>query len=283
LRPTLSGADRYFLGYRPAEQERLQQQAEQLAEEARRLFERIGVGPGARVLEIGCGPRGCLDLLAERVGPTGTVVGVERSEDSVNRARKLVAERSLGNIEVLHVDGRHTALARSSFDFVTARLVLVNVPAPEEIVVEAVALVRPGGTVAFHEADAVAHVFDPPLPAWARLNNVLQAYAKLNGIDSFIGRRVPRLLRDHGLVDIHINPLIYVYPPGHARRTLSLHFVENLKDRLLAQHLIEERDLNALMEDLRRHLENPETVVLSHLFIQAWGRKPDMTDRGSSS
>jgi ubiquinone/menaquinone biosynthesis C-methylase UbiE len=271
----LSGADQYFLGYRPAEQERLQQQAEQLAEEARRLFERIGVGPGARVLEIGCGPRGCLDLLAERVGPTGKVVGVERSEDSVNRARKLVAERSLGNIEVLHVDARYTGLARSSFDFVTARLVLVNVPAPEEIVAEAAALVRPGGTVAFHEADAVARVFDPPLPAWARLNNVLEAYAKLNGIDSFIGRRVPRLLREHGLVDIQINPLIYSYPPGHARRMLSLHFVENLSERLVAQQLISDRELNDLKEDLRRHLENPETLVISHLFIQAWGRKPD--------
>jgi hypothetical protein len=62
--------DNYLLGHRTAEQDRLQQQAEFLVDEANALFDQIGIAPGDRVVEIGCGPRGCLDLLAERVGPT---------------------------------------------------------------------------------------------------------------------------------------------------------------------------------------------------------------------
>lgn len=76
--------DTYLLGHRPSEQERLQQQADQ-----------IGVAPGARVVEIGCGPRGCLDLLAERVGADGAVVGVEPNGDAVARARRYVHDRGL--------------------------------------------------------------------------------------------------------------------------------------------------------------------------------------------
>ncbi len=53
--------DEYFLGYRQAEQERLQQQAEQLADDSGWLFDRIGVSPAAHVVEIGCGPRGSQD------------------------------------------------------------------------------------------------------------------------------------------------------------------------------------------------------------------------------
>lgn len=34
-------------------------------------------------MEIGCGPQGCLDLLAERVGPTGRVIGIERNQEAV--------------------------------------------------------------------------------------------------------------------------------------------------------------------------------------------------------
>jgi ubiquinone/menaquinone biosynthesis C-methylase UbiE len=145
--------EQYVLGYRRAEQERLQRQAEQLADEASWLFDQIGVAPGASVVEIGCGPQGCLELLSERVGPTGRVLGIERSPDAVDLAQHMARERSLGNVEVLCRDGRDTGLPRDAFDLVTARLVLVNIPEPREIVAEAVALTRPGGWVAFHEAD----------------------------------------------------------------------------------------------------------------------------------
>jgi len=268
--------DQYFLGYREAEQVRLQRQAQELAHEARTLFDQIGIPLGARVVEIGCGPQGCLDVLSERVGPSGRVVGVERSDDAVGLARRLVADRGLGNVEVLHGDARATGLPRGAFDVATARLVLVNVPRPEEIVAEAVALVRPGGVVAFHEADWGAHVCDPPLAAWTRLLDLLDAYSRANGIDLFVGRRVPRLLRQAGLRDVQVSPLIHVYPPGHGRRTIMLDFVENLTERLLAQQLITARELDDLKAALKRHIDAPDTLVVSHLFFQAWGRKPEL-------
>ncbi len=150
----MAQADQYVLGYRQAEQERLQQQALQLAGESERLFDQIGIGPCGRIVEIGCGPQGCLDLLSRRVGPNGNVIGIERSDDAVGLARASVEERGLSNVEVLQGDARATGLERASFDLVTSRLVLVNIPQPDEVVAEAVALTRPGGWVAFHEVGA---------------------------------------------------------------------------------------------------------------------------------
>src|SRR5437899_8603482 len=92
----VTGPDQYVLGYRRAEQERLQQQAQQLAHESRWLFDQIGVAPGASVVEIGCGPHGCLELLAERVGPSGSVVGAERRQEPFELARETTRERGLG-------------------------------------------------------------------------------------------------------------------------------------------------------------------------------------------
>jgi SAM-dependent methyltransferase len=170
-------------------------------------------------------------------------------------------------------DARSTDLPRESFDFVTARLVLVNVPNPEQIVAEAVGLVRPGGWVAFHEADWIAHVCDPPSGAWTTLVDLFVRYSEKNGIDPFIGRRLPRLLRDAGLEDVHVNPLIHVYPPGHGRRHILLDFAENLSERVIADGLIREQALAELKTALRLHIDNPGTLVVSHLFFQAWGRK----------
>lgn len=269
----MSERDQYVLGYRRAEQERLQQQAQQLAHESNLLFDQIGVHPGARVVEIGCGPHGCLEDLAERVGSSGSVVGVERSQDAVDLARKLIGERGLKNVEVLCRDARSTELPRASFDLATARLVLVNIPEPQEIVAEAVALVRPGGFVAFHEADWIAHVCDPPSDAWSTLVDLYVRYSEKNGIDPFIGRKLPRLLRDAGLVDVRVDPLIHVYPPGHGRRSILLDFAENLSERVLAEKLVGKRELTDLKTALERHLDNPDTLVISHLFFQAWGTK----------
>lgn len=266
--------DQYFLGYRRAEQERLQQQAEQLAHEAVWLFDQIGLPGGARVVEIGCGPRGCLDLLSERVGPSGRVVGVERSEDAVALARTFVAERGLRNVEVIHGDARSAGLPQGSFDLATARLVLVNVPSPGQIVSEAVALVRPGGSVAFHEVDWVAVICDPPLPAWTALLELFVTYTQKNGIDLFIGRKLPRLLRDAGLVQVHTHAIVHVHPPGDPRRGILLDFAENLKERILSQKLIAEEAFTDLKETLRRHIEDPETLVVVGPYFQVWGCKP---------
>lgn len=264
----------YLLGYRREEQERLQQQAERLAHEAAWLFDQLDLPSGAHVLEIGCGPRGCLDLLSERVGPSGRVIGVESSEDAVVLAQKFVAERGLRNVEVLHQDARSTGLPKASFDLVTARLVLVNVPDPEQIVSEAAALTRLGGLIAFHEVDWAAMVCDPPLPAWNRLVELFITYSEKNGIDLFIGRKVPRLLRNAGLVDVCVNPLIHVYTSGDGGRRILLNFAENLRERIVAQKIVTEQTFTELTQAVKEHIENPETLIVWGPFLQVWGRKP---------
>jgi SAM-dependent methyltransferase len=270
----VSEPDPYLLGYRRTEQERLERQADELAHESAWLFDQIGVGDGWRVVEVGCGPRGCLRLLSERVGARGRVVGVERNDEQVERARQFVADNRLTNVEVLHADARSTGLPEGTFDLATARLVLVNVPEPEQIVAEMVRIVRPGGVVALHEADSTTQRCDPPLFAQTRLLQVLSTYAEMNGIDRSIGTRVPRMLRDAGLVEVRVNPLVHAYPPAHGRRMMVLEFVENARSRILDKNLIGEGEFNELTADLKRHLEDPGTLVVSSLFIQAWGRIP---------
>ena len=271
----MNESDPYFLGYRQAEQERLARQALELAHESSWLFDQIGIRQGSQVIEIGCGPRGCLDLLSTRVGTNGRVIGIERSAEQVERARKFVADSHLTNIEVLCVDARETGLPEASFDLATARLVLVNVPKPELLVKEMVRLVRPGGAVALHEPDATTQRIYPPLPAQARLLQLLNLYSEMNGMDSTIGLKLPRLLREAGLVDVHVNPLVHIYPPGHGRRMLLLEFVENTQSRILEKNLIGKTELDELTTALKKHLEDPETLVVSAVFIQAWGRTPN--------
>ena len=142
-------------------------------------------------------------------------------------ARQMARDLGLENVEVRCGDARATGLPHGAFDLATARLVLVNVPKPEQIMAEAVALVRPGGWVAFHEADWIGHICDPPSESWTAIVQLLVRYTEKNGIDLFVGRRLPGLLRAAGLTDIRVKPLIHVYPPGAPRRNILHDFVEN--------------------------------------------------------
>jgi SAM-dependent methyltransferase len=269
----MSEPDPYFLGYRGAEQERLERQARELAAESAALFDRIGVTAGWRVVEIGCGPEGCLGLLAERVGAAGRVTGIERNAEQVDSARRFLAAKGLANVEVRCGDGRTTGLPAGSFDLATARLVLVNVPEPQQIVDEMARLTRPGGVVALHEGVASTQRVDPPHPAQDRLVEILALASARQGIDRNLGLRAPRMLRAAGVTEIEVMPLVHVYPPGHGRRRLVLDFVENARARIVEDGLASESELNELTAALRSHLDDPGTLVVSSLFLQVWGRK----------
>jgi hypothetical protein len=117
-------------------------------------------------------------------------------------------------------------------------------------------------------------ICDPPADAWTALGELFVNYTSGNGIDLFIGRRLPRLLRDAGLIDIHVNPTVHVHPPGDARRCLLLDFAENLRERILAENLIDEEAYDDLKRGLRRHIEDPDTLVMIGPYVQVWGRNP---------
>jgi len=63
-----------------------------------RAIDWLGLAPGDRVLDVACGTGLSLPLLAERVGPTGQVVGVELSPEMLERARERVAQARLARV-----------------------------------------------------------------------------------------------------------------------------------------------------------------------------------------
>src|SRR5438477_12015747 len=95
---TTDPALHYALGSSDAEHERLIRQAALLAPFTERFFRGAGIGTGQRVLDIGSGVGDVAMLAATLVGPSGEVVGVERDERSIDRARTRVGLAGLHNV-----------------------------------------------------------------------------------------------------------------------------------------------------------------------------------------
>ncbi len=266
--------DSYLLGRDDAEMARLKRQITNLASESEAQLDRIKIKQGERVVDLGCGPGGALHLLAERVGATGSVLGIDRSRDFVEQARRFIADRGLSQVKVREGDAYQTGLPRASFDGAHMRLLLVNVPEPERIVREMVSLVRPGGWVSSFEADYLPHCCDPALPAWTRLLDAYSAFAKAQGIDLSVGRRLHRLFRDVGVMSIVVDAVVHVFPPDHERRWFPRSFAKNVRDRLIDAGFMTRPEFERDMAALENHLARSDVQVTSNIFFRLTGRLP---------
>ena len=264
----------YSLGSSSGESERLRRQADELASESRALLDRVEIGPGASAIDLGCGPRGSIELLHARVSPGGRVVGLDSDPGHVRMARELVATRGMSDVEILEGDARHTGLQADSFDLVHARTLLINVPEPEHVLAEMVRLTRPGGWVTSLEPDCEHSIIYPHHPAFDRLHELFMIAFSRNGADPLIGRRLGELYRQAGLEDVCLDARAAVHPAGHSRRTIVADLIRAMRPQILALGVSDERELDELDATARQHLENPEVVAMQHVRFLAWGRKP---------
>jgi hypothetical protein len=53
-----------------------------------------------------------------------------------------------------------------------------------------------------------------------------------------------------------------------------LDLILNIRHRILAQGLIDQRELDRLDRDARGHLEDPDTIIVPVTYFLAWARKP---------
>ena len=54
---------------------------------------------------------------------------------------------------------------------------------------------------------------------------------------------------------------------------------KSIRDVLVREGFAKDEELNELTQDLKRHHDDPDTLVVSHLFFQVWGRKPEHQGR----
>lgn len=266
----------YVFGGNQVELDRLVGQAEDLKPEAEWLLGTIGVATGWSAVDIGCGPIGIMDLLAERVGRQGRVVGVERESRFAAMARHEIARRGLGNTRVVEGDALDTSLEPGTYDLVHERLVLINMPPPDQqsLLASMVRLARPGGTIAVSSWDRASFLVYPAHASFDALDRAYRDAIRATNGDGTVGRTLPALLRQQGLLDVRVEVHCRAVDIGERRRTHRLGVLESAKARILAGGHLTDAEFVRHKDELATHLADPSTLVIDQLLVQAWGKKP---------
>jgi SAM-dependent methyltransferase len=150
-------------------QERLDAQLDDLGVE---VMTRAGVQSNERAVDVGCGCGHTSLQLTERVGPGGSVIGVDISAPMLERARARGRERGANNLEFLLADAQTHAFDPQSVDLIYSRFGIMFFEDPAAAFQNLHRALRPGGRLAFICWQGLEHNDWVRVPLGAALNHL---------------------------------------------------------------------------------------------------------------
>jgi SAM-dependent methyltransferase len=111
------------------------------------MFDAVALQPGEDVLDVGCGWGATTIDAAERVAPTGSVVGVDFSAQMLETARQRTS--GLDNVTLLEADAQVHQFELESFNAVISRFAAMLFDDPPVAFANLHRAVKPGGRLAF--------------------------------------------------------------------------------------------------------------------------------------
>lgn len=269
----MTESDGYLLGRATSEIDRLRLQAEIYAPHTAHLLSLAGIGPGMRVLDIGCGAGDVTMAAAELVGPAGSVVGVDMNADVLELAGAQAAEAGFGNVSFRRAT-LPDVVVDEPVDALIGRLILIHLDDPVGVVRRLSGLVRPGGVVSFQELSPKHAGSEPETPLVARAYGWVTDTLRARRGDQAVGHRLHRILREAGLGQIGAAVEI---PSGDADSGLP-HFVAATVDSLLPAIVAsgvatrDEIGIETLAERIIAELNESDAVLWPPELVAVWAR-----------
>lgn len=265
----------YALGHTPQEYERLRMQARAWETATGRLLDHVGLGPGARCLDAGCGPGETMRAMAERTGPAGHVLGID-------------ADADLGamTLAMLHGEGhRHCSFRAhdltaaepvpgAPFDLVYARFLLFHLPQRVDVLARLWASVAPGGHLLVQDYDVRSCSTLPQLDWADGLMRMLTGAFGAAGADVSAGTRLPQLFGRAGIGPPDGTDVAGRLEPLAAGRFYLQSTFRSALPGALAHGITTAAEAAATLAAIDRDaIRFPDRPVLWPLLVGAWKRK----------
>jgi|ERR1700728_301915 len=244
------------------EQQRLALMSALLDPIERALITQLGVRPGWRCLELGCGNASIAQALAERVAPTGHVVASDID-------LTYIANLKMPCLEVRRIDILHDAIEEDSYDFVVARALLHHLTPARKASERMVAALKPGGVLLSIEPDMLPCTVTQPDSMHAFWQGWLK-WSVESGIDYSIGRKIPAWLDSLGLQQVAGEGHTPQFNGGSDWATYWSETIRELAPSLLKTSCV----TGKMLEEFYACYQDPHYWTSVITFTANWGRKP---------
>ncbi len=271
------GRHRYPLGDSRRESSRLRAQARLWDPDSLALFDRLGIRPGWKVLEIGPG-QGSLHLeLRRRV--RGPIDAVEPSSVFAARLRRVCARDGRGQGRIWNVGLREAPLTRAHYDLIFARWVFLFLPEPEAHLRKLVRALKPGGLLALEDYHRETFAMIPRPPEWDNFLLAEHRFFTAQGADVSVAGRLPGLYRRVGLRVQEIVPILKIGHPGSPTWNWLTTFFLGMMDRYAKHPPFSRAQAARLRRWWHAVARDRTSVMISPAVLDVVGRKPSRTPR----
>jgi ubiquinone/menaquinone biosynthesis C-methylase UbiE len=265
------GSENYVLRGGDKGAERLRLLARVKWPTTRTLLRWLGLRPGLRCLDVGCGIGAVTLKLARQVGPTGIAVGIDLDERCLELARQEASR--LGLPATFRKEGVHGLTEEAAYDLVFSRFLLTHLPDPQRAIERLARAARPCGLVVVEDIEFAAHFCHPACPAFDRYVSLYQQAVLRKGGDPNIGPRLVSLLLDGGLQQVGVEVVQPTYRKGPGKRIAQV-TMEHIREAVVTAGLASEGDVDGVLADLDRFARNPRTILSLPRIFQVWGQRP---------
>lgn len=228
---------------------------------------------GMNCLDVGCGSGSVTRVMAEIVGGSGRVMGIDLDENYLDYCNSV---KKSDNVKFVKDDiSKTTLLDEQAFDIVFSRFLFVHLRDKVSALKAMTRLLKKGGVMIIQELD---HSPGSWLcyPHDSHVEELRRAYVALirrTGGDPLAGRKLYRLMVEQSLsaeVSCFSPCLRMGYEPLNS---LGWRIMDSLKPQLIGKGILRKSEFARIREGLLRLAERRDTFVTYARFFSAAGRK----------
>jgi SAM-dependent methyltransferase len=241
----------------------------------RRALLDAGLRPGMKAIDFGCGVGVVTRMLAEMVGPTGSVTGVDVNSEQLAEAAAWCESQGLRNTSFVTADACRTGLPRGQYDLAYCRFLLLHLPDPMACLREMRAVLRPGGIIVVEDGDLASATSVPPsgIDAFADL---FCRFGPTRGLNYSLATDLYHMVRDSGFDNVRID----IHQPAttegeREHRNFLKWSVEEAGPAFVGAGIVTREGLEQMLADMQAAIDDPDVLILSPRMSLVSGRKRD--------
>jgi len=238
----------------------------------RRILLEAGLRKGMRVADFGCGVGVVSRMLAEIVGPSGSVTGVDVDGAQLQQAAAWCAATRLDNVAFVEAHAGSTGLPRNSFDLVYCRFLLLHLADPMSCLREMRDVLKPDGILVIEDGDLRSAGSIPP-SAHDEFANLFSRFEPIRRLNYSIANDLYHIVREAGFLDLKLD----IHQPALLEPD-ERHFLQwsiaEAGDAFVNAGLISYEELERTLFEMEQTIGDPGILILAPRMSIVRARKP---------
>lgn len=235
----------------------------------RRSHELLHLEEGDRIIDIGCGAGDDVFTLAEHVGPTGNVIGIDKSESLIEEATSRSGDTP--EVSFRTDDVMELSFEDGTVDGCRADRVFQHLDDPPAALREMRRVTRGGGRIVVSDADWGTFTITAP-ETDEEITALVTDTKQTNAVSPTVGRSLYTMFQVAGLTDVAVDPINFLFTDFET--VYEVTYIEDRLEKMVDAGMASPDEADQWIDSFRQ-ADRDRTLFCSVLGYTVGGTVPE--------